>query len=65
MYKLTVFGCNGDIFKELVFPSEDFVNAYIKMLIEDLDKLEYWVDFKKVEDKYVVKVEHRVIIVGD
>jgi len=65
MHKLTVFDCNGDIVKELVFSSEDFVNDYMKMLIEDLDKLEYWVDFKKVEDKYIIKVEHQVIIVGD
>jgi len=65
MHKITVFGCNGDIFKELVFPSEDFVKAYMTMLIEDLDKLGYWVDFKEIEDKYVIKVEHRVIIVGD
>jgi len=65
MHKLTVFDCNGDIVKELVFSSEDFVSDYMKMLIEDLDKLEYWVDFKKVEDKYIIKVEHQVIIVGD
>jgi len=65
MHKLTVFDCNGDIVKELVFSSEDFVNDYMKMLIEDLDKLKYWVDFKKVEDKYIIKVEHQVIIVGD
>ncbi|MCG2868373.1 MAG: hypothetical protein L7G90_03255 [Candidatus Nanopusillus sp.] len=65
MHKLTVFDCNGDIVKELVFSSEDFVSDYMKMLIEDLDKLKYWVDFKKVEDKYIIKVEHQVIIVGD
>jgi hypothetical protein len=65
MHKLTVFDCNGDIFKELVFPSEDFVSDYMKMLIEDIDKLNYWVDFKKIKDKYIIKVEHQVIIVGD
>jgi len=65
MHKLTVFDCNGDIVKELVFSSDDFVSDYMKMLIEDLDKLKYWVDFKKVEDKYIIKVEHQVIIVGD
>jgi hypothetical protein len=65
MHKLTVFDCNGDIVKELVFSSEDFVSDYMKMLIEDLDKLKYWIDFKKVEDKYIIKVEHQVIIVGD
>jgi hypothetical protein len=65
MHKLTVFDCNGDIVKELVFSSEDFVNDYMKMLIEDLDKLKYWVDFKKIKDKYIIKVEHQVIIVGD
>jgi len=65
MHKLTVFDCNGDIVKELVFSSEDFVSDYMKMFIEDLDKLKYWIDFKKVEDKYIIKVEHQVIIVGD
>jgi len=65
MHKLTVFDCNGDILKELVFPSEDFVSDYMKMLIEDLDKLKYCVDFKKIKDKYIIKVEHQVIIVGD
>ena len=65
MHKITVLGCNGDIFKELVFPSEEFTKAYMGMLVEDLDKLGYWVDFKEIEDKYVIKVEHRVIIVGD
>jgi len=65
MHKLTVFGCNGDIFKELAFPSKEFVKAYAKMLAEDFDKLGYWVDFKKVADKYVVKVEHHVVAVGD
>jgi len=65
MHKLTVFDCKGDIFKELVFPSEELVKAYMDMLAEDLDKLKYWVDFKKVGDKYVIKVEHKVIIVGD
>ena len=65
MHKLTVFDCKGDIFKELVFPSEEFTKVYMTMLTEDLDKLGYWVDFKKVEDKYVIKVGHSVIIVGD
>jgi hypothetical protein len=65
MHKLTVFDCKGDIFKELVFPSEEFTKVYMTILTEDLDKLGYWVDFKKVEDKYVIKVEHSVIIVGD
>jgi hypothetical protein len=60
-----MFDCKGDIFKELVFPSEEFTKAYMRMLAEDMDKLKYWVDFKKVGDKYVVKVEHQVIIVGD
>jgi len=65
MHKLTLFNCSGDIFKELVFPSEEFSKAYMDMLVEDLDKLKYWVDFKKVGDKYVIKVEHNVIIIGD
>jgi hypothetical protein len=65
MHKLTVFDCNGDIVKELVFSYEDFVSDYMKMLIEDLDKLKYWIDFKKIKDKYIIKVEHQVIIVGD
>jgi len=56
MHKFTLFNCKGDIFKELVFPSEEFTKAYMHMLAEDLDKLKYWVDFKKVGDKYVVKV---------
>ena len=65
MHKLTVFGCNGDIFKELVFPSEEFTKAYMKMLAEDLDKLKYWVEFKKVGGDYVAKVEHQIFAVGD
>ena len=65
MHKLTVFGCNGDIFKELVFPSKEFTKAYAKMLAEDLDKMKYWVEFKKVGNKYVVKVEHHIAVVGD
>jgi len=65
MYKLTIFDCNGDIFKELVFPSEEFMKTYMKMLIEDLNKLEYWVEFKKVNGKHVIKVEHQIIIIGD
>ena len=65
MHKLTLFNCKGDIFKELFFPSEEFTKAYMAMLAEDMDKLKYWVDFKKVDDKYVIKVEHKVIIVGD
>jgi len=65
MYKMTVYDCKGDVFKELVFPSEEFIKAYMKMLVEDMDKLEYWVDFKEVEGKHVLRVEHQVIIVGD
>jgi len=65
MHKITVFNCGGDIFKELVFPSEDFMSDYIKMLIEDLDKLRYYVDFKKVKDKHIIKIEHQIIIIGD
>jgi len=65
MHKLTLFNCKGDIFKELVFPSEEFTKAYMYMLAEDMDKLKYWVDFKKVGDKYVIKIEHQIIVVGD
>jgi len=65
MHKLTLFNCKGDIFKELVFPSEEFTKAYMNMLIEDLDKLKYYVDFKEVGDKYVIKIEHQIVIVGD
>ena len=65
MHKLTMFNCKGDIFKELVFPSEEFMKAYMNMLAEDLNKLKYWVDFKKVGDKYVIRIEHRIIVVGD
>jgi len=65
MYKMTVFDCKGDIFKELVFPSGEFVKAYMRMLVEDIDKLEYLVDSEKVEGKHVLRVEHQIIIVGD
>jgi len=65
MHKFTLFNCKGDIFKELVFPSEELTKAYMHMLAEDPDKSKYWVEFKKVGDKDVVKVEHQVIIVGD
>jgi len=65
MYKMTVYDCKGNVFKELVFPSEEFIKAYMKMLVEDMDKLKYWVEFKGVEGKHVLRVEHQVIIVGD
>ena len=65
MHKMTVYDCKGDIFKEVVFPSREFTKAYMKMLAEDMDKLRFWVDSKRVEDKYVLRVEHQIIIVGD
>jgi len=34
MHKFTLFNCKGDIFKELVFPSEEFTKAYMHMLAE-------------------------------
>ncbi|ACB37301.1 hypothetical protein AFV9_gp67 [Betalipothrixvirus uzonense] len=65
MHGLT-FLKNGDKqIRFIILPSKQFSYAYLLMLMEDMKSLGYNVTFEERDNKYILKISDKMVVIGE